>query len=81
MKKQKFKIEKKIPIPSANKKGEYRGLMYPFLEMKVGDSFFVKGKIAQKLTSIACGVVRNRGLKMKFISRTVKNGARIWRVK
>lgn len=38
MNKSKFKIEKNIPIPPRSEKWS----QFPFKEMKVGDSFFVK---------------------------------------
>jgi hypothetical protein len=40
MKKPIFKIEKKIPLPKSHRQERYK---YPYNDMKVGDSFLVKG--------------------------------------
>lgn len=70
-----FKIEKGVPIPGSRAK-------YPFVEMEIGDSFFVEvGEDQRRITSQRIsGSSQNYGEK-KFSVRTVKGGLRIWRVK
>ena len=72
----KYKIEKNVPIATrvtgCNK--------FPFNDMKVDDSFFVKNKSEAKS---AKSYVYNYGAKnkKKFTIRTVDGGVRIWRIK
>jgi hypothetical protein len=80
-----YEIEKNIPIIGCRWKRERK---YPFLEMEVGDSFFVPLKekeIKRKRNAImsAAHHYRNR----KFLSRIISSekdaiiGLRFWRVK
>ena len=80
-----YEIEKDIPIIRRRWKREKK---YPFLEMEVGDSFFVplnKKEIKKKRNAImsAAHHYRNR----KFVSRIISSekdiiiGLRFWRVK
>ena len=68
-----IKIEKNIPIPTFKKT-----LKYPFEEMQVGDSFFVKDVKRNNLSITA----RKYGSKTgrKFLVREVEGGVRCWRV-
>jgi len=84
---QEFVIEKNIPI---RKKIKPNATNYPFDKMEIGDSFFVKVKNGNKLTSLASGLstcareyAKRHNLDWKFLvsSYTELNGARIWRVK
>ena len=71
-----YQIDKGVPMPPISR-GKGR-LVYPWDEMEVGDSFFVKdGKV--KTLSRSCGTYGKR-LERKFTSRTVEGGARVWRV-
>ena len=66
-----IKIEKGIPIPERSK--------YPFAEMKPGDSIFIPGKKANQL-SLATHTQKLRAKGWRFCSRTVDDGARVWRI-
>lgn len=65
------KIDKNIPIPTFNNK-------YPLGLLEVGDSFFIKGKNISDISSTISQYGRRKGT--KFISRSVDNGVRVWRV-
>jgi hypothetical protein len=64
-------IEKDIAIPNLRRK-------YPWKDMQVGDSFFIEGIVITKITATAY----QTGLRLgrKFLSRTVENGVRVWRI-
>ena len=79
MRKKVGKIEKRIPIPKVAK--GCKSAVYPFLEMKVGDSFLVKGYTSSRMSSAATAWARYRKSKMKFTVRGVAGGARVWRIK
>lgn len=72
-----FKVDKKIPVPT------HDGILgrprkYPWLEMKIDDSFVViGGGHAAVRSAMSCA---NRRYDRKFISRKVAGGVRIWRV-
>ena len=72
-----FKIDHKVPLPPPiRKKGPAK---YPWLAMKVGDSFFVpEGKINNLRASASRA---STDFKWKFVARAVEGGVRIWRVK
>ena len=72
-----IKIAKKVPIPEVTGRG--RKAIYPWKQMKVGDSFFVPNKTTQQFGA-SLGQARLR-LKMKFTQRTEKSGVRVWRIK
>lgn len=61
---------KPIPIPLAN--------IYPFAKMEIGDSFYVDGKNAMRVTSAASVYGKRR--KKKFTIRTEGDGKRCWRI-
>ena len=67
-----MKIEKGIPITPRKSAG--RKSKYPWGEMEVGDSFFVPGA---KTAPIRPQKLHEAG--MKFTSRSVEGGFRIWR--
>lgn len=73
-----MKIEKNLPIEGLNK-SRGRSPIYPFRDMDVGDSIFVKG---QKLGGGAyqSAVIHGNKYGKKFSGRTVEGGIRIWRV-
>ncbi len=66
-----IKIEKGIPVIT-----RYR---YPFLEMEVGDSFFVPG-FSSKDMSGSLTRVRKLHPGWKFTTRTIDGGVRVWRI-
>jgi hypothetical protein len=74
-----YKIEDAIPIPKGlRKRGPSK---YPWLELKVGQSFLVPLGNINNLRSVAsnAGKKYNR----KFTAREIKSeqGVRVWRVK
>jgi hypothetical protein len=71
-----YEIEKNVPIPTIKRKAPAE--KYPFRHMEIGDSFFIPDETG---TSVS-GLVSAYGKKLgkKFSSRTVKDGARIWRL-
>ena len=84
-----FPIENNIPIPPTMSKSE----RYPFLEMGVGDSFFIPettltshGKPLKfaGLTSMASRkgseMTKTLGKTHRFTARKVEGGFRVWRV-
>ncbi|HEX4439878.1 MAG TPA: hypothetical protein VH854_07385 [Thermoanaerobaculia bacterium] len=80
-----FKIDKGMPVPDAT--WARREPVYPFSEMKVGDSFELREDdyaelrlVRQRLMNAAARYGRRH--KMKFTTRrTAVNAVRIWRVK
>ncbi len=69
-------IDKNISIPNdANTKG--RGMIYPFPNMEIGDSFYAD----KKHKASAQAACRIYGLRhnMKFCTRKENTGIRIWR--
>jgi hypothetical protein len=70
-----FTVESGIPIPG-QRSGRRR--LYPFPEMKVGDSFAVPTGSQQTVRSAACWYgVRNR---KQFSVRKSATGFRCWRI-
>jgi len=75
-----YKIEHNIPIPVSRSK-------YPFDEMEVGDSFFVKCEKKDKakkqgiLFSCANQNAKRRKSERTFSTRQVDGGIRVWRIK
>ena len=73
----KIKIDKNIPIPHKHYLCECK---YPFNKLKIGDSFIVPKTV--KDASIRTSATQfGKRHNMKFITRTVENGLRIWRTK
>lgn len=70
-----FKIEKGIPVPA---KGTGRASMYPWDDMEIGDSFFVKGKKSSALSATTKRIAKTRGF--KFTVRQLEGGVRVWRI-
>lgn len=72
-----FQIEKNIPIPGV----AARNTKYPFLQLEVGDSFFVPCAEEQKKSfrgRLAGRVVKIKD--RKFTVRSVDGGMRVWRI-
>lgn len=82
---EKFKIESGVPMPDKN----HRSAIYPFAQMKVGDSFLYSDVYSQRLQMRAYSAARNwkshsniEGVKdWVFTTRKVDNTIRIWRIK
>jgi hypothetical protein len=74
-----MKIDKGIPLPSRGESNT-RGAAskYPFRQMEVGDSFFIPSGNPKKLQSHMYQTYR-RYKPMKFATRMVEGGVRIWR--
>lgn len=70
-----MEIEKNIPTPP----GVQGTKKYPFDKMEVGDSIFIKGQTSVGKAANAARVYAN-GRQMKFSSRSVDGGVRIWRI-
>lgn len=70
-----FKVEKGIRLP----KYHTAPRKYPFDEMKVGDSFFIKGIHVSSLDASRQLAEERTGF--KFTARTMDGGARVWRIK
>jgi len=65
-----IEIDKRVAIPASKPK-------YPYDDMEVGDSFFVEGGNIQTIANMNWR--KGRRLSMKFISRRVDDGVRVWR--
>ena len=84
-----LKIDKNIPIPPKRKENYHRGKRkYPFLEMQVGDSFFVEcqqtprardHKIIQ-VNNVFRRYKKRHNLQIKITTRSVPEGIRVWRI-
>lgn len=71
-----IKIDSDIPVPSeAANKG--RTSVYPFGNMKVGDSFFTETE-KERLRPAATQYARRNGV--KFTTRKEGAGIRVWRI-
>jgi hypothetical protein len=69
-----YKIEKNIPIGFINKN------KYPFTDMTVGDSFFVKGdKKKCNSVTVATSHYKKNTSGTNFTARTNADGIRVWR--
>lgn len=73
-------VESGIPIPS-KLVGKYRGRVYPWLELKVGDSFLV-AKSQRKFGNAVHNARQRYGIRL--VTRSVMIGGiphtRVWRV-
>ena len=79
-----FQIESGVEIPQQDK--PVRKTKYPFNRLNVGDSFVFpvgidddREAIQNRLQSAAANWGRSRG--MRFVTRRVTQGIRVWRVK
>jgi hypothetical protein len=73
-----IKIESDVPLPPATGGAK----KYPFDEMAIGQSFFIRTdelpKSGDKAVRSSATQAAKR-LRMKFTMRQVKNGVRLWR--
>ena len=72
-----FEIEDDHPIP-ATWQHSGRKEKYPWSQLEVGQSFFVKDGEVRKIGGAACHAGRRNG--KKFVVRVVDGGVRAWRV-
>lgn len=71
-------IDKNIPLPRHHLAGQRK--KYPFDQMEIGDSLFVQaaaGEVQSVQTSLLGAALRHKP--MKFATRQVPGGVRIWR--
>ena len=75
-----YKIEKNIPVPKLKQKGQS---IYPFVEMAVGDSFFVGDKSIERIRSAASWAGKRHNMKFTVTKNQANGivGARVWRIK
>lgn len=71
-----FTIESNIPRP----RGWGGKQKYPWDEMEIGDSFYVKGTTVSRLCQAALSHAKSRNNGKKFSCRSEKGGARVWRI-
>lgn len=77
-----IKIQKGIAIPTRARKSNNK---YPFAQMEVGDSFFVKDtktpdKTRNTLASAVWYYKKRNGSKTNFYTKMYVTGVRVWRV-
>ena len=72
-----FEIENDHAIP-AGRQHKGRREKYPWSEMDVGQSFFVKDVEPRSMSSTASHAGRRNG--KKFIARESEGGVRVWRI-
>ena len=70
-------IERSVPVPDRT---HTRGL-YPWRQMKPGDSFAVGHISPHRLGNAARSFAAYHGNGWKFTTRTEGHGARVWRIK
>jgi hypothetical protein len=71
----KFTIAKNVPLPINTR------ALYPFRDMKVGDSFYIPGN-KQYMSAVSASFnFAKSNAPYKFSSRQEGDGGRIWRVK
>ena len=68
-------VDSGIPIPPSRRGRP--GMMYPWLTMNIGDSFFLANRGADTFGSMACNAGKRYGL--IFTVRKVDGGIRVWR--
>ena len=76
-----FKIDKKVPIPPKppkKPKPPPTKNKYPWLELNIGESFFVPGKGTPQISP--CAALVQRVHKRKFTCRAENGGCRVWRI-
>ena len=71
-----IRIESGIPIPAGAPAS--RELLYPFGQMRIGDSFLVLGG-DPKIVAREIAKAKKR-MQTKYCSRSVEGGMRVWRL-
>jgi hypothetical protein len=75
-----FKVESGIPLPPPPRSGG-ANCKYPWMEMNVGDSFFVATDGSQRAKQrVAMAASQRRKHGQRFAMRSVEGGVRVWRV-
>lgn len=75
-----FEIENRVPI--SKRIFGHRKSKYPWMQMKVGDSFFIPDREDKKVRYVCPSILRGKsGNFYKFCQRRVEGGIRIWRIK
>lgn len=69
-----IKIEKNVPAPSR------RQCKYPFLDLKKGDSFFVKSPTKKQINTLRARASHLGKNGSKFKTSLVDSGIRVWKV-
>lgn len=69
-------IDDDVPMPRNARGPEPK---YPFADLRIGSSFFVKDAVPHRLSSAASHWAKTTG--RKFRVRTVDGGVRVWRMK
>lgn len=72
-----IKVESGIPVPARTNRQGGRPSIYPFADLKVGESFFVPGKTVKTMSQTASKAAKRLGIEV--ITRTVEGGVRVWR--
>ena len=72
-----IKVESGIPVPARTNRQGGRPFIYPFADLKVGESFFVPGKKVKTMSQAASRAAKRR--KIEHITRTGEGGVRVWR--
>ena len=73
-----IEVEANISMPMDCGRGRGRPALYPWAEMKAGDSFFVPGKPIASVSPLAS--IRGRTHDEKYTCRSMDGGVRVWRV-
>lgn len=68
-----IKIDKNVPLPKMQSHAKY-----PFMNMDIGESFFVNKDIVTEVRNAAHMIGKRKGL--KFTVRKISEGYRCWRV-
>jgi hypothetical protein len=68
-----IKIEANVPLPPAKQ------AKYPYARLKVGESFFVKGKKIHDMGGSTA--YWSKRLNTQYVIRTEGDGVRIWRIR
>jgi hypothetical protein len=74
-----FRVQTDIPPPVEAANPDYGKRKYPWYEMSVGDSFWVRGKTTAQIAASYAQVQRKTD--MLFTSRRDGDGVRCWRIK
>lgn len=72
-----IKVESGIPVPARTNRQGGRPSIYPFADLKVGESFFVPGKTVKTMSQAARRAVKR--LEIELITCIVEGGVRVWR--
>jgi hypothetical protein len=75
----KIKVERRIPIPAKQDRMPGDRSKYPWIRMKVGESFFVPNIGIVAFSSRVVHAAERFGT--KYTCRTEGKGVRVWRVK